>query len=123
MKKMLLLDFLFNICYVPFRNTIKGGRFGALFILTPSLTFIISGAINFVFYKLKGAITQSFNPLVLAVGMLFIFYSVFSFLNKTYVKNNRDVYHMKYPTLYIILLPVFFIGSIILFGFTVSKFG
>ena len=120
---MILLDFLFNICYAPFRNAIKGGKFGALFTLTPSLVFIISGVINHVFFRLKGSITQSFSPLVLALGMLLIFYLVFSFLNKVYVKNDRQVYNMKYPVLYILMLPVFFIGSIIIFGFTVGEFG
>ena len=120
---MLVLDFLFNICYAPFRNATKGGRIGALLILTPSLTFVVFGGINYIFYLLVDPITQRFSPLVLALGMLIIFYLVNYYLRIVYLRNNRKVYSMSNPTIYILMLPIFFIGSIIIFGYTVDTFG
>ena len=120
---MIILDFLFNICFSPFRNAIKGGRIGALLILTPSLTFVVSGIINLILYQLIGKITHVINPAVLGLGMLLIFYGIYYFLNKTYITENREVYRMRFPVFYVLIMLVFFLGSIIFFGLTVSEFG
>jgi hypothetical protein len=119
---MIVLDFLFNVCYAPFHKAIKGGRIGALFTLTPSLAFVLSGIINVIFYKTFGRITLSLSPLALSVSMLLLFVSVFILLNRIYIKNNREVRKIAYPVLFGLLLPIFFIGSIIFFVYTVGRF-
>lgn len=119
---MIVLDFLFNVCYAPFHKAIKGGRLGALFTLTPSLTFLVSGIVNIFFYKIFGGITLSFSPLVLSLAMLLLFVSVYILLDRIYIKNNREVGKMLYPTLYGLMLPILFVGSIVFFVYTVSEF-
>jgi hypothetical protein len=119
---MILLDFLFNICFAPFRNAIKGGRIGALFLFTPSLTFILAGIINILFHQTIGRITLSLSPLALAAIMLSIFVSSYFLLDTIYIKRNREIGKMSYPILYVLLLPILLLGSVIFFAFTVDEF-
>jgi hypothetical protein len=119
---MIVFDFLFNVCYAPFHKAIKGGRLGALFTLTPSLTFVLTGIINLFFYKIFGRIGSILSPLTLSVGMLILFVSIYLLLDRIYVKNNREVAEMIYPGLYGLMLPIFFIGSIIFFVYTAGEF-
>ena len=120
---MIIIDFLFKICYAPFHKAIKGGSLGALFSLSPSLTLIITGIINILFYFSLGRITLILSPLVLSILMLLLFILVYFLLNKIYIKNEREVKAIRYPVIYGLLLPIFFIGSIVFFVFTIDKFG
>ncbi len=118
-----MLDFLFNICFAPFHNAIKGGRLGALFSLTPSLTFTLAGVVNILFYKTVGRITLIFSPFILSLSMLLLFVAIYFLLDRIYIKNNRTLSKMRFPFLYGLLLLPFFLGSIIFFVFTVGRFG
>lgn len=119
----MLLDFLFNICFSPFYNAIKGGRIGAVFLLTPSLTFIVCGLINIIFHETIGSVTLIFNPLALGVFMLMLFILIYISLDRIYIKKNRDLRMVRYLVLYRIILLPFFLGSVVFFTYTVGKFG
>jgi hypothetical protein len=120
---MIVLDFLFNICFAPFHKAIKGGRLGAIFTLSPSLTFLLCGILNIIFYEFVGPLTSMVSPFVFGAGMLLFFILIYLLLDRIYVKNNRVLWKMHYPILYTLLLPILFIGSIIFFVYSVDKFG
>jgi len=120
---MIVIDFLFNICFAPFRKAKANGRLAALIWLTPSLTFTIMGIFNVLLYAALGSVTSILSPLALGIFMLVLFAVIYAFLNRIYLKGNRSAGDIKFPILYGLLLPMLVIGSIVFFGFTIYKFG
>lgn len=120
---MIVLDFLFNICFAPFQKVKTNGRLAALIWLTPSLTFSIMGILNVLLYAAFGSVTFIFSPLVLGIFMLLLFVVIYLFLDRTYLKGNRNAGEIRFTVLYVLLLPILVIGSIVFFSLTIYKFG
>ena len=118
---MLVLDFLFNICYSPFQK-VGNGRFAALIWLAPPLTFISVGLIHIFLYYLNPIISIRIAPIIGAIGCFGIFAIIFLFLNKIYVKGERETGKVRFPLLCILLILVMMIGSITFFALSLYKF-
>ncbi len=119
---MLVLDFLFNVCFCPFRNAKKGGRLGALLLLSPILTYLIFGLINLTFYTIEVSPMSILSPTIFGVLMFLTFLLIYRWADFLYIKNNRELKKIKYPSLHLLILPIFFFGSIIFFGYTIGLF-
>jgi len=121
---MIVLDFLFNICFAPFQKVKKNGRLAALIWLAPSLTFAFMGTLIWLNYFLFGIrIFSHVTALVSSVISFLIFIAIYLLLDRTYLKRNRDAGEIKFPILYGLLLPILVIGSIVFFSLTIYKFG
>jgi hypothetical protein len=120
---MIILDFLFKICFAPFQKVEKNGRLAALIWLTPSLTFTIMGILNALFHVALGSVTSRLSPLALGIFMLLLFAVIYLFLDRIYLKGNRSAGEIKFPILYGLLLPILVIGSIVFFSLTIYNFG
>jgi len=118
---MVILDFLFNICYAPFQNEPKG-RLIALIWLLPSLVFFFVGMLNVCLYSIGFSIIQNINPLSGAIGAVSIFVIFAILLDRVYIKNNRQTGKIKSVILFGFLIPVLVIGSIIFFSMSLYKF-
>ena len=119
---MIILDFLFNICFAPFQKVKKNGRLAALIWLTPALTFFLMGLFNILFYILFGGILKVLNPILSGIFSILIFIILSVILDKIYLSGNREVGRIKLLYLYYFLLPIFFFGSIIFYGLTAYEF-
>lgn len=120
---MIVLDFLFNICFAPFQKVKTNGRLASLIWLTPSLTFTIMGILNVLLYAVFGSVTSILSPLALGIFMLLLFAAIYLFLDRIYLKGNRNAGEIRLPILYGLLLPILVIGSIVFFSLTIYKFG
>jgi len=118
---MRVLDFLFNICYSPFQK-VGNGRFAALIWLVPPLTFVIVGLIHIFLYYLRPIVNIKFTSMAGAIGCFGLFALIFFFLNKIYVKGERDTGKVRFPVLCAILIFVMMVGSIIFFSMSLYKF-
>jgi hypothetical protein len=120
---MIVIDFLFNICFAPFQKVKANGRLAALIWLTPLLTSTIMGILNVLLYAALGSVTSILSPLALGIFMLLLFAAIYLFLDRIYLKGNRSAGDIKFPILYGLLLPILVIGSIVFFSLTIYKFG
>ena len=121
---MIVLDFLFNVCYAPFLKVKQNGRLAALIWLSPSLTFSFMGILIWLNYFLLGIrIFSHLSALVSCVISFLIFAAIHFLLNRIYLKGNRDAGEMRFPILFGLLLPVLFIGSIVFFSLAIYNFG
>jgi hypothetical protein len=119
---MIILDFLFNICFAPFQKVKKNGRLAALIWLTPALTFLLMGLFNTLFYLLFGSVSRVLDPLLGGVFIITIFVFLSIVLDKIYLSGNRAVGEIKFLYLYYFLLPMFFFGSLIFCALTAYEF-
>jgi hypothetical protein len=115
---MIILDFLFNICYAPFLKVKQNGRFAALIWLTPPLTFISVGILHIFLYYLN----IQMSSIAVAIMCFTVFAIIFFILNRVYVKNNRYTGTPKFPVLCALLIFVMIIGSIIFFSVAIGRF-
>src|SRR5258708_2866811 len=99
---MIILDFLFLICYTPFsqlRRTEKRSegdvRFATLLALVLILCFVSVGIINIMLYYLGFKTTA----LGVALTIISLGTSLFLILNKAYVRRNRDIGRPRFPIL------------------------
>jgi len=120
---MILLDFLFNICYAPFLNVNRNGRLAAVIWLTPSLTFTLMGVFIFVFHLTIGRVILVLKPLGLGIFSILLFVLIFVFLDRTYLKGARNAGEIRFPILHGLLLPVFVIGSFVFFALVAYRLG
>ena len=122
---MIILDFLFLICYTPFsqlRRTEKRSegdvRFATLLALVPILCFVSVGIINIMLYYLGFKTTA----LGVALTIISLGTSLFLILNKVYVTRNRDIGRARFPILSGVLIFVMIVGSIIFMSYCLAKF-
>lgn len=119
-----VLDFVFNIWYVPFQGAQKGAKFAAVLFLSPSLTFALLGILillsNLIFGISVVSYFTSFGGSMMAMSTFAIMYFVLDWI---YIRNNRDAGSVRYPILYKLLLPVLLLGPLLFFVFAIDKFG
>lgn len=121
---MILLDFLFNIWYSPFRNAQKGGRILPVIFLAYSLTFLFLGFLILLTYFLFDFRLFSFISPLLASFLSILTYILFYFiLNLIYNKKNREISRIRYPIVYGLLIPFLLLGPMFLFIYSLDKFG
>lgn len=108
---MIVLDFLFKICFAPFQKEPKG-KMIATFWLTPSLAFLSLGGLNILLYLLS--IDNS--PILLGFGGLALAGLIAFLLHRVYVQNDRSVGKIRFVVLHSLLIPVLILGSIVLFA-------
>lgn len=121
---MILLDFLFNICYAPFLKVKQNGRLAALIWLSPSLTFTFMGILIWLSYFLFGIrVFSHLSAVVSSLISFLIFIAIYLLLDQTYLKKNRDAGAIRFPLLYGLLLPVLVIGSVVFFSLAIYNFG
>ena len=98
------------------------GRFAALIWLVPPLTFMSVGLIHILLYYLRPIVNVKFTSMTGAIGCFGLFALIFLFLNKIYIKGERDSGTLRFPVLCGILIFVMMVGSITLFSMSLYKF-
>jgi hypothetical protein len=123
-NEMIVLDFLFNVCFAPFQNVKNNGRLAALIWLTPSLTFVFMGSLIWLTNVLFDVrLFSHASALAASITSVTIFVGFYLLLNRIYLTGNRDAGEIKFTILYILILPILVIGSIVFFAFAINKFG
>jgi len=121
---MKLLDFLFKICFAAFQSVEKGGRQAALIWLSPSLTFYFLGSIIWLLrFLFNIRIFSHISALASSIIAFATFFLFLYLLYMTYIRNERDIGKIRYRILFILMMPVMFVGSIIFFIYCVKHFG
>lgn len=118
---MIMLDFLFNVCYAPFQKEPRG-RFIALVWLTPSLTFTFIGALNILLHYLGAGVISIVSPMVGCILAFAIFAAIAFMMDKVYEKGKRDTGKIRFPILHGLLIPILVLGSVIFFAMSLYKF-
>jgi len=122
---MIILDFLFLVCYTPFsvlpkteRRTERDLRFVALIWLIPPMSFVTMGILNVLiyFFGLKA------NGIFVATILAGISIALFLILYKVYVVGNRHIGIPRFPLLSSLLLLVMLIGSLVFMVYSLAKF-
>lgn len=108
---MIILDFLFRICYAPFQKEPRG-KLIATFWLTPSLAFLSLAGLNILLHVL--GIDNS--PLLLGSGGLALAGLIAFALHRVYVQDDRSISKIRFVVLHGLLIPVLIFGSIVLFA-------
>jgi hypothetical protein len=119
---MIIIDWLFKICYSPFRNAIKGGKIAGVFLFTPILNFIILGLLNSILYLIFNVNLTDLGALSVALltsGNLFL---VAYFLNRAYIKGDRDPGRIRLPVINGILIPLIILASVFFYTYTLLNF-
>jgi hypothetical protein len=115
---MIILDFLFNICFLPFRKVSVNGRLAALIWLTPSLSFTFMGFLIIFINLIFGIkILSAISALTASFLSLLIGFVIFLSLDYIYLKGNRDAGIVKFKFIYYLLLPTLVLGSIVFFPY------
>ena len=112
---MIVLDFLFKICYAPFQKEPRG-KLIATFWLTPPLAFIFGGAFNILLYLLKPILDIDNTPTLSGIVGLSLAGLIAFLLHRVYVQNDRSVGKIRFVVLHALLIPVLIFGSIVLFA-------
>lgn len=121
---MFIIDFLFNIWLSLFKKSGKGGRVAAVIFLSPSLTFLIMAMLIMGFNAVLNIRIITYVSAGLGSLISFLLFAlILNSLRISYVKNERDAGEIKYPKLYVLLVPVLFFGSLFLFVFSIDRFG
>jgi hypothetical protein len=115
---MIILDFLFGICYTPFQNA-RNGRIAALVWLCPPLAFVAMGLVNVVVYYL---LNQGMGTTIGSIVMLMIFFITFYSLYMIYITKDRQVRKGRYPVLSGLVILILIVGSIIFMSVCIGKF-
>jgi amino acid transporter len=120
---MIILDFLFKICFAPFRHE-KHGRFIALIWLVPCTTFALMGFANyliFLFNSSQSILQVRVSALLFVLIIVGLFVGNSRILHRIYEINNRDIGEVKSSWLGIFILPLIVI-SVTLFSLSLYKF-
>jgi len=100
------------------------GRLAALIWLTPSLAFTFMGSLIWLTNLLLGVrIFSHITALTAGIISVLIATAIYLFLDRTYLKGNRDAGEIRFTVLYVLLLPILVIGSIVFFSLAIYKFG
>jgi len=111
---MIILDFLFKICFAPLSEYGEKGKQSAVFCLAPPLSFFLMSLLNVVLYWIKPLIEINLTPLYGTIAICVLILLVMHLLQSIYIRDNRQL-GKNYHPLTGLLIPVLIIGSLILF--------
>jgi len=121
---MILLDLLYNIHFVPFRNYPERGRWVAIFLLSSFLTFAFFGLSCMILYSFFDfRFFRTLPPIISGLSSVVFYATLIFILNKVYIVNHRSTEKVEVPSLVGLLIPILALGAVIFFGYSAYKFG
>lgn len=121
---MIIIDFLFNIWFSLFKKSSKGGKIASILFLSPSLTYLILAVVIVtlnIFFDIR--IFSHVSALSFTILSLAVFGLTYYFLNKIYIKGQRDSGEIRYPILFSLMTPLLLLAPLFLFIYIIDKLG